>query len=169
MLRFWLIVAAVLGVVMGLSAWSLGAVVPARCLMRSRVAMAVIDILSLALFFGLIRWHDGISETWLRTGVILFSMYWMMKLVLLVLVGAWLLIGRLGNKSGEAQTQFVTDAVHNAALTCYAVEGAYPTELSYLRENYGLAYDESHYRVTYSTFASNVVPDIYVVELGADR
>ena len=87
MLRFWLIVAAVLGVVMGLSAWSLGAVVPARCLMRSRVAMAVLDILSLALFFGLIRWHDGISETWLRTGVIVFSMYWMMKLVLLVLVG----------------------------------------------------------------------------------
>lgn len=87
MLRFWLIVVAVLGVVMGLSAWSLGAVLPARWLTRSRVVMAALDLLSLALFFGLIRRHDGIPETWLRTGVILFSMYWMTKLVLLVLIG----------------------------------------------------------------------------------
>lgn len=87
MLRFWLIVAAVLGVVMGLSAWSLGAVLPARWLARSRMMVAAFDILSLALFFGLLRWHDGISEIWLRTGLILFSMYWMAKLVLLALVG----------------------------------------------------------------------------------
>ncbi len=87
MLRFWLIVAAVLGVVMGLSAWSLGAVLPARWLTRGRIMVATLDIISLLLFFGLIRRHDGISETLLRAGVILFSMYWMAKLVLMVLVG----------------------------------------------------------------------------------
>ena len=87
MLRFWLIVLATLAVVMGLSAWSLGAVLPARWLARGRVAMAALDALSLLLFFGLIRWHDGISESLLRAGVILFSMYWMAKLVFLVLVG----------------------------------------------------------------------------------
>ncbi len=87
MLRFWLIVAAVLCVVLGLSAWSLGAVIPARWLTRARAAMVTLDIASLLLFFGLIRRHDGISETLLRTGVILFSIYWMAKLVLMVLVG----------------------------------------------------------------------------------
>ena len=87
MLRFWLIVAAVLCVVMGLSAWSLGAVLPARWLSRGRIIIATLDIASLLLFFGLIRRHDGISETLLRVGVILFSMYWMAKLVLMVLVG----------------------------------------------------------------------------------
>ena len=87
MLRFWLIVATVLCVVMGLSAWSLGAVLPARWLSRGRIIIATLDIASLLLFFGLIRRHDGISETLLRVGVILFSMYWMAKLVLMVLVG----------------------------------------------------------------------------------
>lgn len=87
--------------------------------------------------------------------------------MLLVLVGAWLLISRLGNKSGEAQTQFVTDAVHNAALTCYAVEGAYPTDLEYLRTHYGLAYDQSRYFVRYDAFGSNLMPDITVTEVEA--
>ena len=87
MLRFWLIVAAVLCVVMGLSAWSLGTVLPARWLTRGRIMIAANDVVSLLLFFGLIRHHDGISETLLRAGAIVFSMYWMAKLVLLVLAG----------------------------------------------------------------------------------
>ena len=86
-------------------------------------------------------------------------------LMAVLLVGVWLLIGRLGTSSDNAQTQFVTDAVHNAALTCYAVEGAYPDNLEYLRKNYGLAYDESRYMVTYSAFASNLLPEIYVTEV----
>ena len=88
--------------------------------------------------------------------------------MLLVLVGVWLLIGRVGTSSDKAQTQFVTDAVHNAALTCYAVEGAYPDNLEYLRSHYGLAYDQARYRVTYSAFASNLLPEIYVTEVGGD-
>ena len=88
-------------------------------------------------------------------------------LMVLLLCGAWLLITRLGNKSGAAQTEFVTDAVHNAALTCYAVEGAYPTSLEYLRAHYGLAYDQSRYFVRYDSFGSNLMPDISVTEVEA--
>ena len=73
-------------------------------------------------------------------------------LMILVLCGVWLLVNRVGRSSGAAQTEFVTDAVHNAALTSYAVEGAYPDSLEYLRSRYGLAYDESRYLVTYDTF-----------------
>ena len=87
-------------------------------------------------------------------------------LTILVLCGAWLLVTRMGRTSGDAQTEFVTKAVHNAALTCYAVEGAYPTTLEYLRRHYGLAYDQSRYLVTYSAFASNLLPEIFVTEVG---
>ena len=89
-------------------------------------------------------------------------------LMAVLLVGVWLLIGRLGTSSDNAQTQFVTDAVHNAALTCYAVEGAYPDDLEYLRTHYGLAYDQSRYMVRYSAFASNLLPEIYVTEVGGE-
>ena len=89
-------------------------------------------------------------------------------LMAVLLVGVWLLIGRLGTSSDNAQTQFVTDAVHNAALTCYAVEGAYPTNLEYLRKNYGLAYDQSRYQVRYDAFGSNLMPDIRVTEVEAN-
>ena len=87
--------------------------------------------------------------------------------MLLVLGGVWLLVNRVGKSSGNAQTQFVTEAVHNAALTCYAVEGAYPTSLEYLRKNYGLAYDQSRYLVRYDAFGSNLMPDISVTEVEA--
>ena len=89
-------------------------------------------------------------------------------LMILVLCGVWLLVTRVGSSSGAAQTEFVTEAVHNAALTCYAVEGAYPDDLEYLRENYGLAYDQSRYMVSYDAFAANQVPTIFVTEVEAD-
>lgn len=88
-------------------------------------------------------------------------------LMVLLLGGVWLLVTRVGRSSGEAQTEFVTEAVHNAALTCYAVEGAYPTDLEYLRSHYGLAYDQSRYMVRYDSFGSNLMPDISVIEVEA--
>ena len=90
-------------------------------------------------------------------------------LMVLLLTGALLLVSGLATAQEDAQTQFVHDAVHNAALTCYAVEGAYPEDLDYLREHYGLAYDQSRYIVNYDAFASNLIPEIFVVEVEADQ
>lgn len=88
-------------------------------------------------------------------------------LMAVLLGGVWLLVSRLGSRSGAAQTEFVTEAVHNAALTCYAVEGAYPTDLEYLRSHYGLAYDQNRYLVRYDAFGSNMMPTIMVIEMEA--
>ena len=87
MLRFWLIVALVLGTVMGLSWWSLGVVTPARWLARVRVVSAVLDVASLALFFASLRWHGLLPEGMKRGAMIAFSMYWMAKLLLVAFVG----------------------------------------------------------------------------------
>lgn len=81
-----------------------------------------------------------------------------------LLAGVWMIITRVSSAQQGAQTQFVTDAVRNAALNCYAVEGAYPDDLEYLRSHYGLAYDQSRYFVIYNAFASNQLPEINVVE-----
>ncbi len=85
MLRFWIIVFLVLGTVLGLSFWAMGTVLPARWLTRGRWITAAFDIASIVLFFALIRWHSGVPESVLRTAMIAFSMYWMAKLVLIVL------------------------------------------------------------------------------------
>lgn len=76
------------------------------------------------------------------------------------------LIGNISRTTSQAETEQVRASVRSAALTCYAVEGAYPSSLDYLREHYGLYYDESVYIVSYSTFASNIFPDIVVMEGG---
>ena len=94
-----------------------------------------------------------------------------LKIAALVVVLALvvLLVGRIDRAQGREETEIVRDAIKNAALTCYAVEGAYPDDLEYLRRHYGLAYDQSRYLVTYSAFASNLLPEIYVTEVEAGR
>lgn len=84
-----------------------------------------------------------------------------------VLVLAVLLVNRIDTAHTRAETDIVRDAVKTAALTCYAVEGAYPDSVEYLRKHYQLAYDEERYLITYDAFASNLIPDIYVTERGA--
>ena len=77
-----------------------------------------------------------------------------------------MVFGRVGSVEGREENETVREAVKNAALTCYAVEGAYPDSIEYLREHYQLAYNEDQYFVTYESFASNRLPDIWVTERG---
>ena len=88
--------------------------------------------------------------------------------IVLVLAAAVLLVNRISTAQDAAETDIVRDAVKNAAITCYAVEGAYPDSVDYLREHYRLAYDEDRYMITYDAFASNMIPDIWVTEVGVD-
>ena len=83
-------------------------------------------------------------------------------LILALIVTAVTVFNRVENVQSQEETGIVRDAVRQAAITCYAVEGAYPPDVSYLREHYHLAYDEDRYAVTLESFASNLIPDIYV-------
>ena len=84
-------------------------------------------------------------------------------LIFIALILAFvLLINNITNKNSGRELQIVRDAVKNAALTCYAVEGAYPMNLEYLVENYALRYNEERFIVFYDAFASNVMPEVRV-------
>ena len=82
----------------------------------------------------------------------------------LVFSGAILLLDYIGNASDEAQLAVVRDAVRGALATCYAVEGAYPQSIGYLVENYGVQIDTERFTVRYELFASNLMPDITVLD-----
>ena len=89
-------------------------------------------------------------------------------LIFVALIVAFvLLINNITGKGDGRELEIVRDAVKNAALTCYAVEGMYPEDLTYLREHYNLSYNEDRYIVYYRPLASNLMPSIKVVERGS--
>ena len=65
--------------------------------------------------------------------------------------------------SAQGRTK-LEDAVRRATVACYAAEGAYPPDVNYLIEHYGLSVDGSRYIVHYDIFAENLMPDITVLD-----
>jgi hypothetical protein len=65
-------------------------------------------------------------------------------------------------KSGEESHKILSDAIIRSAVQCYAIEGFYPPDIEYLENNYGLLVDHNKYFVSYSVFASNIIPEVQV-------
>ena len=83
----------------------------------------------------------------------------------LVLLGFLTALNNLETaRQAEGQRQ-LEEAVRRAAITCYALEGAYPPDIGYLQAHYGLRYDESSYTIHYQLPASNLMPDITILEM----
>ena len=84
-------------------------------------------------------------------------------LLLALLLGGFLLVfsGR-ERELGECSAVAIRAAVQRSALQCYAVEGAYPPDLQYLEDNYGLQVNKKDFYVTYEAFASNLPPTVRV-------
>ena len=85
----------------------------------------------------------------------------------LLVAGALWVLNFIDDQSARAEEELVRGAVRQAMIACYAVEGAYPVDVSYLKEHYGLAYNEDEYFVSYDAFASNILPEIHVTRKGA--
>ena len=88
-----------------------------------------------------------------------------MPLVLTVLAIAALAFGSvgLGRKAAGEDTALAAEAIRRAAVQCYALEGFYPADWSYLKEHYGVAVDEDRLIVHYEFIASTLIPDITVI------
>lgn len=62
----------------------------------------------------------------------------------------------------DQQLRFAEQAVRRAAVQCYTIEGRYPADVEYLKENYGLAVDCERYIVHYQRLGGNLLPEIAV-------
>ena len=87
-------------------------------------------------------------------------------LAIIVLVFFLFAVLKLENTRQEMGKQQLEEALRRAAVACYAAEGFYPPNVTYLVQHYGLQYDETAYKVHYEVFASNLMPEITVVEKG---
>lgn len=57
----------------------------------------------------------------------------------------------------------IRNAILESAKQCCSIEGAYPSSLQYLEDNYGLVVNRKDYTITYDAFAENVIPSVVVL------
>ena len=81
-----------------------------------------------------------------------------------VIIIALATVSGLDNVTTNQAKERLEEALVRGAVTCYANEGIYPPTLSYLTENYNVKIDKERYFVDYEVFASNVMPQITVIE-----
>ena len=83
-------------------------------------------------------------------------------IVLLVYQG----IESLSSGSVRRQKESLENALNRSITYCYAVEGSYPESLEYLKEHYGITYDEDRFFVDYKIVGANILPDVTIIEKG---
>lgn len=75
-------------------------------------------------------------------------------------------INSISTRTSAEQRTSLENALQRGITQCYAVEGSYPENLDYLKEHYGITYDEDHFFVDYKTSGSNIMPDVTIIEKG---
>jgi hypothetical protein len=69
---------------------------------------------------------------------------------------------RLEAESEAEQVDRLRDAIRRAAIQCYALEGAFPSNVHHL-QNYGVILDETRFIIHYNLSGiGNYMPEIYV-------
>jgi len=85
-------------------------------------------------------------------------------LVVVVLLCFMSGLSNLTQGHAEEDKRRLEDVLRRAAVACYAAEGFYPPGLDYIKDHYGITYDEDRYTVVYEVVASNLMPDITVLD-----
>ena len=90
----------------------------------------------------------------------------LLGLALFAAAAAWMLQGvrQAARVSDEEGLRMAEQAVRQAAVSCYALEGTYPATYEELKASSGIAVDEEKYKVFYEIFASTIMPEITVLE-----
>ncbi|MBQ3843273.1 MAG: hypothetical protein II820_11370 [Ruminiclostridium sp.] len=78
----------------------------------------------------------------------------------------WLLLGlsRADSISAEQRLKAVKQSVTNGIVLCYSIEGCYPDSLEYIKDNYGVDYDDAKYLVHYRYVSGDIPPTVMVYE-----
>jgi len=71
-----------------------------------------------------------------------------------------------GEGYADKRAAQIKESIISCVAQCYALEGRYPADLSYLEEHYGLQLDKEDYTFHYELFASNIFPGIRVIAKG---
>ncbi|MBP3387284.1 MAG: hypothetical protein J6L23_02000 [Clostridia bacterium] len=73
-------------------------------------------------------------------------------------------VSNLDNGKSDEDKKQLEELLNRAVVSCYSIEGAYPQSIEHIIENYGIQYNEEEYVIKYEFYASNLKPDITVLE-----
>lgn len=73
-------------------------------------------------------------------------------------------INSLSSDTRQRQKESLENAIMRDITYCYTMEGSYPESLEYLKERYGLTYDEDLFFVDYRVSGSNIRPEVTIIE-----
>lgn len=86
-------------------------------------------------------------------------------LFLAIIIGFLFVVSKLSTGSIEKQQETLYEAIDNGIIQCYVTEGRYPQDFEYLKENYGIIYDEDRFRIDYFIYGSNMKPMVTIIQL----
>ena len=72
-------------------------------------------------------------------------------------------VSSVGESTLSKQQESLETALERSISQCYAVEGSYPPSLEYLKQHYGLLYDEDSFFIDYEYYGSNLLPEVTVL------
>ncbi len=87
-------------------------------------------------------------------------------LLLILFLGFLVAFSRLDEGQREQDRQQLEMVLRRTAVACYAAEGFYPPSVDYMEKHYDLQYDKERYTIRYEIFATNLIPEITVLEVG---
>ena len=85
-------------------------------------------------------------------------------IIFIVILSFLCALSNLENGKSTEDKKQLEEAIHKALISCYSIEGAYPETIDYIVSNYGIQYNKDRYVVKYDFYASNLMPDITVLE-----
>lgn len=86
-------------------------------------------------------------------------------LIMIIVLGVFVLFSNsMTNSNIEREKEILENAIDRSITQCYALEGVYPSDLTYLEENYGLIYNKEQFFVDYQYIGGNLRPDITIIE-----
>ena len=86
-------------------------------------------------------------------------------LIMIIVLGVFVLFSNSMTSSNTArEKEILKKAIDRSVTQCYALEGIYPGDLTYLEENYGLIYNKEQFFVDYQYIGGNLRPDITIIE-----
>ena len=83
---------------------------------------------------------------------------------ILWIAGFVVAVNRLEQNAAGEQRRALEAAIERDITSCYALEGMFPPDLEYLKQHYGLSYDEALFFVDYRPIAANIRPDYIIIE-----